>query len=70
MATVVIIGDECGLRIEACHRNQPNKGKLLHFMSTLIFLLNGYTQATRRSASVIKVGVDGVGICISIKKLA
>ena len=37
-------------------------------MFTLTFLLNGYTQATRWSASVIKVGVDGVGICISIKK--
>ena len=29
MAAVVVIGGECGLRIEACCRTQPNKSKLL-----------------------------------------
>ena len=38
MPTVVIIGDGRGLRIEACHRNQPNKSKLLLYK--LLFSLN------------------------------
>ena len=29
MAVAVVIGDGCGLRIKACHCNQPNKSKLL-----------------------------------------
>ena len=28
MAAIVGIISRCGLRIEACHRNQPNKSKL------------------------------------------
>ena len=46
MIAVIIIGSRCGLRIEACHRNQPNKSCI--------------SCSTRPSASVIKVGVVGV----------
>ena len=41
MAAIFGINSRCGLRIEACHRNQPNKSKvalyksLLHFYSHL-----------------------------------
>ena len=28
MAAVVVIGDGRGLRIEMCHRNQPNKSEV------------------------------------------
>ena len=33
MAAVVIIDDEHGLSVEACHINQPNKCKLLLYKS-------------------------------------
>ena len=55
MAAVVIIGDGCGLRIEARSGNQPNKSKLLLY-KLLTFLLNGCTKATR-SALVRNVDV-------------
>ena len=56
---VVIISD----RVARC-RNQPNKIKLLLYK--LLFLLNnGCTQATRRGASVIKVGVVGLHVHVS-----
>ena len=67
MAAVVIIGGGRGLKVEACHRNQPNKGTLLLHKPlltyTLTFLLNSCTQATRRNVSVIKVGVMCMGLC-------
>ena len=57
MAAVVVINDECGLRIKAHHRNKPNNSKLSLYkvlfslltfllLSHLTFLLNGCTQAT------------------------
>ena len=67
MAAAVIIIDGPGLRIEAHHGNQPNKSKLLLyklFFFILTFLSNGCTEASRRSASVMKMGVVGVGICV------
>ena len=60
----MLIGSGRDLRIEVCGSNQCNKSKL-SITFTLIFLLNGYTQAARRSASVIKVGVISMGVCLS-----
>ena len=37
MATVVIIDDGCGLRVEACHINHPNKSKLSLYKPLLSF---------------------------------
>ena len=58
MAAVVIISGGRGLRIEACHRNQPNKSKLCCISSYFHFNihLNNHKQATRWSTSVLKVG--------------
>ena len=56
MAATVVIVSKNGLSIDACHRNQPKL--LIHF---LILIYNSYTQVTRQSASVIKVGVAYMG---------
>ena len=66
MAAVVAIGDERDLRIEASHRNQPNKSKLSLYklLFSLNIPLNGYTQVQRRRASVIKVGMVDVDVCV------
>ena len=61
MAGVIFIGGGHGLKIEAHCRNQPIKSCCYISPCTfaITFLLNSYTQATRWSASVIKVGVHG-----------
>ena len=66
MAAVVVISGGRGLRIEACHRNQPNKSKLCCISSYFHFNipLNSHTQATRWSASVM-VGEECMGIHVS-----
>ena len=58
------------LRVEACRRNQPNKSNLLLY-KPLLSLQHSCTQATRRNASVIKVGVLRVvvGILRHLKEL-
>ena len=61
MVTIVGIVSRRGLIIEVCHRNQPNKSKLvlckprIHFNSRLKQLYVLYI--TRQSASIIKVAV-------------
>ena len=53
---VLVIGDGRGLRIKERCRNQPNKSNIVYVVIfPLTLLLNGCTQATRRSASVIWV---------------
>ena len=37
MATVIVISNGCGLRIEACHINQPNKSMLLLYSCYFYF---------------------------------
>ena len=67
MTAIVSIISRCGLTIEACHSNQPNKSKLtlckplLHCNRHLKQL---YIIVTRWNASVIKVGVAYVGVHI------
>ena len=66
MVAAVDIGDGHGLRIEMHGKNQPNKIKLLLYkqLFSLDIPLNGYIQATRCRASVIKVGMVDLDICI------
>ena len=45
MAAVIVIGGKCGLKIEVCRSNQPNKSKLHNYCCiaitfTLKFVLN------------------------------
>ena len=67
MTAIVSIISRCGLTIEACHSNQPNKSKLtlckplLHCNRHLKQL---YIIVTRWNASVIKVGVMYMGVHI------
>ena len=66
MATIVCFVSRCGLSIDTCHRNQPNKSKLvLHkpFLSLQqSFETAVYIQVTRQRASVILMDVAYVGI--------
>ena len=63
-----VISSGCGLRIEECCGNQPNKSKpalykpLIHCNSHYKQLY--FTKVTRQSTSVIKVGVAYVNICV------
>ena len=67
MATVVIIGGGCGLRIK--HIIVINLIRVSYcciaITFTLTFLLNSCTQAARWSASAIKMGVVCMGVCVS-----
>ena len=47
-ATVVIIGSECGLRIEECHINQPNKSKLLLYKPLATYILKFFLKQAIR----------------------
>ena len=56
----VIIGDGCGLR-----SIETNLIRLsCHVLYKLLFL-NSCTQATKQSTSVRKVGMVGIGVCVS-----
>ena len=55
MATVVIIGDGHGLRIEARHKNQPNKRKLSLY-KLLFSLLNGLYSSNEMECFIYKGG--------------
>ena len=65
MAAVVNIISRHGLRIDTLCKNQPNKSKLALHNLAVNPLLTLIHKVTRRSASVIKVGVLYVGVCIS-----
>ena len=54
--------------IEVCHSNQPYKSKLSLYNRYYRFSIpfNSYTQAARRKASIIRVGV--VCVCIRVLK--
>ena len=66
MAAAVVISDGHGLRIKVRGRNQPNKIKLLLYkqLFSLDIPLNSCTQATRCRASVIKVGMVNLDVCV------
>ena len=67
MAAVIIISDGSAA-LELKHFVETNLVRVsyhcIRCYFTLTFLLNSYTQATRRSASVIKVGVEGISVCV------
>ena len=65
MAAIVGIVSRCGLRIDTCHRNQPNTSKLVLY-KPLLHLYSHLKQPTRQIVSVIKVGVVCVGVHVSI----
>ena len=57
MAAVVIIGDGCGLRIEA-HQIRVSYCCIIFYFH----FNNGCAQGTRRSVSVVKMSVAEVGV--------
>ena len=61
MAAVVVIDGGHDLTVEARCINQPNKSKLSLYKP----FLNSSTQAKKRNASVIMVGVVCVGLYVS-----
>ena len=66
MAVVVGISSGRDVNIYTRHGNQPNKGKLALY-KPLIHCnsrLNSFSKVTKRSASVIKVGVVDVDVHI------
>ena len=56
----------CDLSIDACHKNQPNRSKLVLYKPLLsllwLFKTDLHKPQGRESASVIKVGVVYMGI--------
>ena len=68
MAAVVNIVSRCGLRIDTCHRNQPNISKLLLYKPLLSLYQSLKQLYMSNSYSVVKVSVaymDVVATCMS-----
>ena len=62
MATVVNIISRCGLDIDVCCTNQPNKSNKLALYKPLIHIYSSCKCVTNRYTSVIKVSV----VCVDI----